>query len=266
MYEVGRLRIAAAYFMIRMGKLLQSLAVVVMRPDDLIEFSRRNYARPVGVADWSRAGLVDEGLTPEEKALLEESPVRTGRLLILGLGGGREAIALAKDGYRVTGVDFVAEMIDRAKASAARQGFSLEGLVQEISRLDVAPETYDLVWLSARMYSCIPTRQRRVEMLRRIVRALRADGCFICQFHWDPQQHQRPWLLQVHRAVAWLTLGHLQFEPGDALWFNVEFIHTFSDKAQLEMEFDEGGFELLHLAVPDENISGGALLQKKVCH
>ena len=66
-------------------------------------------------------------------------------------------------------MDFVAEMVERAKANAARQGVALEGLVQEISQLDVPDGVYDLVWLSARMYSCLPTRQRRVEMLRRPV-------------------------------------------------------------------------------------------------
>jgi len=261
---VGRLRIASARFMIRLGKLLQSLAVVVMRPDDLIEFSRRSYARPASVAGWSRADLVDEGLSQEEQSLLERSPVQAGRLLLLDLGGGREAIALAKRGFSVTGVDFVADMVAQAKANAARQGVALEGLVQEISQLDVPDGVYDLVWLSARMYSCLPTRQRRVEMLRRIVRALRADGCFICQFHWESQLRRSPWLVLLHRAVAWLTLGHLQFEPGDALWFNVEFIHAFADETELRAEFAEGGFEVLHLDFFDENMFGGALLRKKV--
>ena len=36
-----RPRITFARFLIRLGKLIESLAVMVMRPDDLIEFSRR---------------------------------------------------------------------------------------------------------------------------------------------------------------------------------------------------------------------------------
>ena len=260
---MGRLRIASARFMIRLGNLIQSLAVVVMRPDDLIEFSRRTYARPTGVAGWSRADLVDEGLYRDELALLERSPVQDGRLLLLDIGGGREAIPLAQRGFLVTGVDFVAGMVEQAKANAAQRGVFLEGLVQEISQLDVPHGAYDLAWLSARMYSSVPTRQRRVQMLRRIARALRADGCFICQFDWALKQRRSPYALRLYRCFAWLTLGYLQFEPGDTLWGNAEFIHTFDDETKLRMELAEGGFDVLHLDIFDEKTCGGAVLRKK---
>lgn len=247
--------------MIRLGKLIQTLAVAVMRPDDLIEFNRQSYADPVSVKGWSCAKVLDDGLTPEEKDLLEHSPVRSGRLLLLGVGGGREAIALARCGFQVTGVDFVAGMVESTKANASRRGISFGGLVQEISQIDVPNGSYDLAWLSARMYSCIPTRRRRVAMLRRIARALRAGGCFICQFHWNPQR-QPLWLSPLQHAVAWLTLGHLRFEPGDALFFGNEFLHAFADRALVNEEFSKGGFTALHLSVSDENQSGGAVLQK----
>ena len=54
--------------------------------------------------------------------------------------------------------------------------------MQEISRLDVPAGAYDVVWLSRAMYSCVPTRARRVEMVRRIARALKPGGFFLCQF------------------------------------------------------------------------------------
>ena len=260
---MGRLRVASALFMIRLGKLIQVLAAAVMRTDDLIEFSRRTYAHPTCVADWSRPDLVDDGLSPEELALLERSPVQNGRLLLLGLGGGREAIPLARRGFLVTGVDFVAGMVGSAKASAARHGVPLEGLVQEISQLDVPHGAYDLAWLSARMYSCIPTWRRRVLMLRRIARALRPGGCFICQFDWAPGQGLPANVLRLYRAFAWLTRGHLHFEPGDTLWGNREFIHRFTDETGLRREFTDGGFEVLHLDIPAGKMFGGAVLRKR---
>jgi SAM-dependent methyltransferase len=260
---MGRLRIAAARFMIRSGKLIQVLAAAVLRPDDLIAFSRETYTHPTCVADWCRADLVDEGLNHDELELLRRSPVQNGRLLLLGLGGGREAIPLAKQGFLVTGVDFVAGMVERAKARAASHGVPLEGWVQEISQLDVPHGAYDLAWLSARMYSCVPTQRRRVQMLRRIAGALRAGGCFICQYDWAPEQRQLPNVLLLYRSLAWLTRGHLQFEPGDTLWANVEFIHRFTDETGLRREFAEGGFEVLHLDVSPGKMFGGAVLQKK---
>ena len=259
---MGRLRIASARFMIRLGKLIQALAMFVMRSEDLIEFSRRTYAQPARVANWCRPDVVDEGLFPDELALLERSPVRCGRLLLLDLGGGREAIPLGKRGFTITGIDFVAGMVVQAKANAARHGVPIEGLIQEISKLDMPPGTYDLVWLSARMYSSIPTKQRRVGMLRRIAGALRGEGCFICQFDWSPTEWWSPDLLRISRPLAWLTGGYVQFEPGDVLWHGAEFIHRFADEKKLIAEFTEGGFEVLHLDISAENMIGGAVLQK----
>jgi SAM-dependent methyltransferase len=160
-------------------------------------------------------------------------------------------------------VDFVAGIVEQAKVNAARHGVHLEGLVQEISRLDLAPASFDLAWLSARMYSCVPTRPRRVEMLRRIARALRPGGCFICQFSFntEPQVSRRGWRLR--RVFAWLSLGYLQFEPGDMLFANIEFLHAFGNETALRSEFAEGGFEVLHLTIFDEMMRGGAVLQTK---
>lgn len=256
-------RIALARFLIRLGKGIQSLALLVMTPGDLIAFGRETYGRPAGVSDWSGADWVDEGLLPEEAALLERSPVQGGRLLLLGLGGGREAIALAKRGFSLTGVDFVPAMVVRAKAHAARHGVALEGLVQEISRLAVPPGSHDLVWLSTRIYSAVPGRARRVQMLRRIAPALRRGGCLVCQFHWEPEPRISPRAAQLCRLFARLIGGYRDFEPGDQLWGHVEFIHGFSDPAVLNAEFAAGGFELLHLALSAENRCGGAVLQRR---
>ncbi|HUW09084.1 MAG TPA: class I SAM-dependent methyltransferase [Anaerolineae bacterium] len=46
------------------------------------------------------------------------------------------------------------------RANAERHGLHIEGLVQEISQLAVPAARFDVVWLSAAMYSCVPTRKR----------------------------------------------------------------------------------------------------------
>ena len=54
------------------------------------------------------------GLNDDEQKLLAELPEATGKnLLLLGVGGGREAIPLAGMGFRVTGVDYAAAMVER---------------------------------------------------------------------------------------------------------------------------------------------------------
>jgi 2-polyprenyl-3-methyl-5-hydroxy-6-metoxy-1,4-benzoquinol methylase len=188
---------------------------------------------------------------------LEQVPVKTGRLLLLGVGGGREAIPLARLGFEVTGVDFLPQMVQTAQENAARQGVHLEGLVQEISAVDVPPGSYDLVWLSYEMYSSVPTRQRRVRMLRHIHQALRPGGYFICTYHWQTEEMFSPKVESVRKIFALLTLGNLQYEPGDMLWSNSEFLHAFSSEDEIKSEFAAGGFAVLHLHIPETGVNGG---------
>ncbi len=256
-----RPRITLARFMIRLGKLIESLAIMVMRPDDLIEFSRQCYVRPHMVDIWGSDERMEQGLRPEETALLHELPLKEGRLLLLGVGGGREAIPLARMGFSVTGVDFVPGMVEKAVENAAQRGLSIEGLVQEISELDVPAHSYDVVWLATAMYSYVPTRQRRVEMLKRIGKALRPGGYLVCGFRWDARGGFSRQGLRARRAVACLTLGNLWYEPGDELSGGIEFVHAFSSEDALRSEFEAGGFEVLHIHIP-RGLSGGAVLSK----
>lgn len=259
-----RLRISFSRFLIQLGSFVQSLPVVVMRPCDLIEFSRQTYAKPQDVESWAEDTLVDSGLSPDELDLLAALPAMAGDLLLLGVGGGREAVPLARMGFRVTGVDYVPAMVDRAKENVARRGVSMEGLVQEISRLEVPECTYDVVWLSRAMYSCVPTRARRVGMVRRITHALKPGGHFLCQFHWDPRTRltRNGWL--VRRLIAACTLGNLAYEEGDMLWCNIEFIHAFKSEEELRSELEEGGLSVIRIKVDSNSIRGGAICRKSV--
>jgi SAM-dependent methyltransferase len=257
-----RLRIIFGRLLIRLGRFIQSQALMVMRPNDLVEFSRQTYAREKMVEDLGRQDLVHPGLHPDEQALLAKLHLTGGRLLLLGVGGGREAIPLAKMGLEVTGVDFVPEMVEKAKENAARHGMRIEGLVQEISKIDVTTGAYDVAWLSAAMYSCVPTRGRRVEMLKRIGKALKPGGYFICQFRWATKDGPANIWELARKVVAFLTLGNLWYEKGDTLSNNIEFVHAFSQEDEVRSEFAEGGFEVIHLRIAEEILLGEAVLRK----
>lgn len=258
-----QLHIALARALIRLGAFIQSSAVMVMSSDDLVEFSRQQYAKPTTIDGWNREDVVAGGLYPEERQLLERLPIRTGQLLLLGVGGGREAIPLAQMGFDLTGVDFIPAMVDRAIANAASCNAHIKGITQDIRALDVPADAYDVVWLSAAMYSCVPTRARRVQMLQRVRRALKPGGYFACQFHWDTRQAFSRKGERLRQIIAWLTLGNRSYERGDMLWGYVEFIHAFSSESDLLAEFAAGGFDVAWLNIPtDMHMRGEALLQK----
>ena len=145
------LRIRLAFFLLHLGDFIKSLPILVMKPDDLVEFSRQTYAKPQSVESWAEQNLVDSGLGDAEQELLAALPFKTGKLLLLGVGGGREAIPLARIGFQVTGVDYVPALVERAIENAAQRGVVIEGLVQDISRLEVPAGAYDVVWISEAM-------------------------------------------------------------------------------------------------------------------
>ncbi|MBN1893036.1 class I SAM-dependent methyltransferase [bacterium] len=259
-----RMNITLARWLIRLGAQIQSAALMVMSPDDLIEFNRRKYAKLKNVIGWGRGDIVAAGLYPEEKKLLKRIPFRTGRMLLLGLGGGREAVPFAKMGFEVTGIDFVPAMIKQAKALAARHGVSINGVVQSLDALDLPADTYDIAWLSVAMYSCIPTRERRIRMLRRVRDSLKPGAYFAVQFHWDISRKHSRRGETLRKLITWLTFGNRSYEPGDMLWGNAEFLHAFSSKEELLKEFAASGLQVVWLNIPrDADIRGEALLQKE---
>jgi ubiquinone/menaquinone biosynthesis C-methylase UbiE len=256
------IRIGFALFFVRLGRFIQTLALSVMRPDDLVQFSQEHYSSLSSVEGWTADALVDTWLTSDEKILLKKIPIDKGHLLLLGMGGGREAVPLAQEGFEVTGVDFVSDMVEKAKESAAKQGLVIKGLVQDISRLDVPQQTYELVWFSGSLYSCIPTRKRRIAMLKKIHTALKSGGYCLCQCHLSRSGKKYP-LPDVFRKIfAWMTLGHIRYEPGDVLWGNSEFLHEFSSLDELRSEFSQAGFSFIDSHIYEGGVRVGAILKK----
>ena len=233
-----------------------------MKPRDLVEFTRRTYARPASVEGWAEDALVDAGLTTAERDLLGRVPLDGGRAIVLGLGGGREAIPLAVKGFAVTGVDFVPALVRRAEENAARRGVRIEGLVQDISAFEVRGGEFDLAWMTAGTYSSIPTSRRRRETARRILRALRPGGFFVCDFLIDPEAGSSPFGERLRRAFAWLTLGNVGYETGDRLTSGIEFSHAFRSESEIRAEFESAGFAVLHSSFPSAARRGGAVLKK----
>jgi ubiquinone/menaquinone biosynthesis C-methylase UbiE len=248
----------------RLSGWIRSLSVFVMKPEDLIAFTRRTYGEPGQVKCWNDPTLVERGLQEQELGLLDALPVRAGRLLLLGVGGGREAIPLARKGFEVTGVDFVPEMVARAQAEALRSNLEMEGLVQDIVRLDLPPASFDVVWFTTGLYSSVPTRARRVALLRKLHSALRPQGCAVCQFIWGSNGSvHSPRGIRMGRLIARLTFGNREFEEGDQLWNEREFSHQFLDEDGLRSEFAAGGFSVLRLDVTAELGMGEAILVKE---
>jgi SAM-dependent methyltransferase len=94
----------------------------------------------IGHPPWD-AGIVP----PEVEAFIREHP--PGRALDLGCGTGTSSLALARAGWKVSGVDFAPRAIHIAKEKASVPNLSVDFHVAEVTRLPpfLCTIPYDLV-------------------------------------------------------------------------------------------------------------------------
>jgi SAM-dependent methyltransferase len=91
------------------------------------------------------------------------------RVLDAGCGSGQIAIALAKRGLRVTGIDLSPEMIRRAGAHAAARGAQVTWRVGDVARLDEPLAVYDAI-LARVVLQFVPDIPAALREFRRVLR------------------------------------------------------------------------------------------------
>ncbi len=257
-------RITSAKILIQLGEAIKSLAVVIMKPQDLIDFGKISYSKQPSINSFSVNQLVEDGLAMDEELLLNSTLTKSGKALILGVGGGREAIALSKIGFKVTATDFVEEMCQSALMNAKKYGVEIDVLTQELSNPDFPEETFDIVWLSTGMYSVIPTRNKRVQFLKRVRSILKPGGFFLFQFHWRDSKGLSKKKEAIKNIIGTIFFLNPNYETGDSLWREKEFVHFFPDLEKLKSELASSGMELILLEKHDMGFRGNAVLKKEI--
>src|ERR1019366_4558112 len=78
-----------------------------------------------------------------QKGFIDVAEQITGSLLGAGGGTGDNALFCASGGLKVTGVDFLAEPINRAKQKAVERGLTATFMVMDALALKDLPEVFD---------------------------------------------------------------------------------------------------------------------------
>ena len=132
--------------------------------------------------DWNRkhgeAGLLF-GADPNRFLVAEVEALPPGRALDLACGAGRNAVWLAKRGWRVTGVDFSDVALANARALAVDRGVEIEWVEADLVEWEPAARSFDLV---AVLYLQLPAEERRL-VLSRAAEAVAPGGTLLVVGH-----------------------------------------------------------------------------------
>jgi tellurite methyltransferase len=84
------------------------------------------------------------GMKPGNSTIKLLKYAKSGKVLDLGSGEGRDDIFMAKNGFDVTGVDISETGVKRMLETAKEMGVKVKGLVQDISKFEFK-EKYDII-------------------------------------------------------------------------------------------------------------------------
>ncbi len=101
------------------------------------------------------------------------------RVLDMGMGEGRNAVFLARKGYRVTGIDISSVAVKKARLLAREFGVRIDGVVASLNKYKIKPNSLDAI-------ICFYYVDRSLH--EKMVNWLKPNGLLIYESHTD---HQR---------------------------------------------------------------------------
>ncbi|MEL7208176.1 MAG: methyltransferase domain-containing protein, partial [Actinomycetota bacterium] len=173
---------------------------------------------------------------PDLLAFFEDLP--PGRVLDLGSGQGRNAVALALLGHDVTAVDSSAVGIRQSEEAAARLGAAVTGIVADLADLDIEGR-YDVVLADMVLHALDDDVRRR--LLAGIVEAVVPGGVTYVLLPVDGRR-----LRHVPAAVARPTGGDGQELVGPGVLAGPQLVLDRLDGGGPRLEGGQGVVE--HLA------------------
>src|SRR5713226_5737744 len=111
--------------------------------------------------------LEDEGYYEDYPLTEQWARSLGGPLLDLACGTGRMALRMAAQGYQVTGVDIVPEMIDQARRKASARALSVDWVVADARTFQLQKQ-FPFIFMLYNAWQFFLTRQDQEALLARV--------------------------------------------------------------------------------------------------
>jgi cyclopropane fatty-acyl-phospholipid synthase-like methyltransferase len=136
----------------------------------------------------------DTGISPPELIHFMDGH-QPGRALDLGCGTGTNAIALARRGWQVTGVDFARGALRTARSKAKNAGLQIDFQIADVSRLPGISGPFDLI-LDIGCFHSLPSNAKK-RYLVNLDNLLSASGSYMLYAFLCPPGQQGTGVLQT---------------------------------------------------------------------
>ena len=180
--------------------------------------------------EWQRLERHPTEFAVTMLALAEFLPSPPARIVDIGGGPGRYAIALAQKGYSVTLVDLSQDSLTLAQEKAQEAGVTLDAVVHAnaLDLADLASCTYDTALLFGPLYHLL-TRSERLQAVHEALRVLRPGGSLFAtfitrfaQFRWAAR-YDPAWLARDRDYTEQFLESGIHRVPG--LFTDAHFAH-----------------------------------------
>ena len=139
-----------------------------------------------------------------------------GRILDLGCGSGRDALAFKNMGYQIEAMDYSAELVKKASDLTG-----IEVRLQSFYDLDEI-DTYDGIWACASLLHC--ERHRLVDVLQRMIQSLKANGVIYMSFKYGDQDREKDGreFTDLNEQQAGVLLDHFNQVSLAKQWISID--------------------------------------------
>lgn len=105
-----------------------------------------------------------------------------GRLIDLGCGQGRDAIPLAKLGYKVTGIDNSSVGIEQMARLAQAEGLAIKGIVGDFYSYKEL-DKYDIILLDSMFHFAKKDKEKETGFLKDVLNAIKVGAMIVICLH-----------------------------------------------------------------------------------
>lgn len=232
--------------------LLNGFLPVFLTPARLTQLTQKCYCKTYTEEFSARIQIFDEqNLAPWETDILDRHNIRSGRMLVLGAGSGRETIAIARRGLEVIGVESNDMAVRAASSLAKRLGVRAHFHQADFLHLPYGPASFDYVLLSSIMYSAIPGMSLRQTWLNNLLRLLLPTSLVILSFETRHAPRSRLGMVRIrlNQILAKLPGANSAYQIGDNC-SSEHFLHEFQNEEEIRRELVGTGLVIMELNWP----------------